>query len=248
MTNWIKGTVIKNHKWNTSLFTLTIKAPIKPFIAGQFTKLALDIDGYFIQRAYSYVNAPDNEELEFYLVHISDGQLTKHLELLKPNDLIYISEHSSGFFILNEIPKCHTLWMLSTGTAIGPFLSILQFGKNLDKFNKIILVHAVRYAKDLSYLPLMKQLENKYSGKLKIQTIVSREKTSHSLMGRIPLLIKNHQLENVVQAKFDKFTSHVMICGNPEMVKETCIILNTERNMHKHLRRKPGNITIEQYW
>lgn len=91
--------------------------------------------------------------------------------------------------------------MLSTGTAIGPYLSILQFGENLARFKQIILVHAVRYAEDLSYLPLMQTIAKKYPGKLKIQTIVSRENNTGSLTGRIPALIESGQLEQAVKAK-----------------------------------------------
>lgn len=248
MANWVTGKIIKNHKWTASLFSLIIEAPIKPFIAGQFAKLALEINGQRIQRAYSYVNAPDDNQLEFYLVTVPEGKLSSHLKALKPGDAIYVTEDASGFFVLEELPDCETLWMLSTGTAIGPFLSILQYGQDLTRFNQMILVHAVRYAEDLSYLPLMKKLEKKYQGKLKIQTIVSRENTAGSLTGRIPALIESGQIEQAVNAKIDPLTSHVMLCGNPQMVKDTQQLLKTQRRMDKHLRRKAGQITSERYW
>ncbi|MGP1924296.1 MAG: ferredoxin--NADP(+) reductase [Arsenophonus sp. NEOnobi-MAG3] len=248
MANWVTGKIIKNHKWTDSLFSLILDAPIKPFIAGQYAKLSLEINGQRIQRAYSYVNAPNDNQLEFYLVTIPEGKLSPQLKALKPGDSIYITEEAAGFFILEELPDCKTLWMLSTGTAIGPFLSILQLGKNLARFKEMILVHAVRYAEDLSYLPLMKILEKKYQGKLKIQTIVSRENKIGSLTGHIPALIKNGQLEQAVKAKIDPLTSHVMLCGNPQMLKDTQQLLKTQRGMDKHLRRKPGQITNEQYW
>ncbi|MDR5617085.1 ferredoxin--NADP(+) reductase [Arsenophonus sp.] len=248
MANWVTGKIIKNHKWTDALFSLILEAPIKPFIAGQYAKLALEINGQRIQRAYSYVNAPNDNQLEFYLVTVPEGKLSPHLEALKPDDPIYVTEEAAGFFVLEELPDCETLWMLSTGTAIGPFLSILQFSENLARFNQIILVHAVRYAEDLSYLPLMKALEKKYQGKLKIQTIVSRENKTGSLIGRIPALIESGQLEQAVKAKIDPTTSHVMLCGNPQMVKDTQQLLKIQRGMDKHLRRKAGHITSEQYW
>lgn len=247
MTNLIRGEIIKNHKWTDRLFTLIINAPIKPFIAGQFTKLALKIDGKMIQKAYSYVNSPDSKKLEFYLVKIPNGILTSYLYKLQSGDSIFIKETASGFFTIKELPKCKTLWMLSTGTAIGPFLSILQCKKNLKKMEKIILVHAVRYEKDLTYLPLMKKLKKKYKGKLKIQTIISREKKTNSLHGRIPNLIDNGKLENSMNEKIDPTTTHVMICGNPKMIKDTKEILH-KRNLTIHLRKKTGQITTEQYW
>ena len=87
--------------------------------------------------------------------------------------------------MLDEIPDCETLWMLATGTAIGPYLSILQYGKDTERFKNIVLVHAARYAADLSYLPQMQELERQYAGKLKIQTVVSRETAAGSLTGRV---------------------------------------------------------------
>ncbi|MGP1929179.1 MAG: ferredoxin--NADP(+) reductase [Arsenophonus sp. ER-BJ3-MAG3] len=248
MTNWVIGKIIKNHKWTESLFSLILKAPIKPFIAGQFAKLALEINGQRVQRAYSYVNAPNDNQLEFYFVTVPEGKLTPYLKTLKYNDSIYITEKSAGFFVLKELPDCETLWMISTGTAIGPFLSILQFGENLERFYKIILIHAVRYSKDLNYLPLMKILEKKYKGKLSIQTIISRENEINSLRGRIPKLIENGKLEKAVKSKFDPINCHVMLCGNPEMVKDTQKLLKIERGMNLNLRRKVGQITSEQYW
>lgn len=71
-----------------------------------------------------------------------------------------VVSEAAGFFVLDEVPHCETLWMLATGTAIGPYLSILQLGKDLDRFKNLVLVHAARYAADLSYLPLMQELEN----------------------------------------------------------------------------------------
>lgn len=248
MSNWVTGKIIKNQKWTNSLFSLILKAPIKPFIAGQFSKLALEINGQRIQRAYSYVNAPNDNQLEFYLVTVQKGKLSPYLEALKSGDLIYVTEEASGFFVLKELPDSEILWMLSTGTAIGPFLSILQFGENLSRFNEIILVHAVRYTEDLTYLSLMKRLEKRYNGKLKILTIVSRENKVGSLTGRIPKLIENGKLEQAANAKINPLTSHVMLCGNPQMVKDTQEILKIQRGMDKRLRSKTGQITSEQYW
>ena len=248
MANWITGEVISITDWTDALFSLKITAPIKPFVAGQFAKLALEIDGERIQRAYSYVNSPDDNQLEFYFVNVPNGRLSPKLAALKPGDPLLITDEAAGFFILDEIPDCKTLWMLSTGTAIGPFLSILQYAHGLERFENIVLVHAVRYQADLSYLPLMQQLAAQYPNKLRILTIVSREQVEGSLFGRVPALIENGELEQAVGLTLNADDSHVMLCGNPEMVRDTRDTLKNTRNMNKHLRRKPGHITSEQYW
>lgn len=248
MADWVTGKVVNVNNWTESLFSLKINAPVHSFTAGQFAKLALDIEGERVQRAYSYVNSPTSPELEFYLVTVPEGRLSPRLHALKEGDDVLVTTEAAGFFVLEEVPTADTLWMLSTGTAIGPFLSILQLGQDLERFSNIVLVHAVRYQRDLSYLPLMRELEKRYKGKLRIQTVVSRERVEGSLHGRIPALIESSELEASIGLKISPESSHVMLCGNPEMTKDTQQLLKQQRGMAKHLRRKPGHITSEQYW
>lgn len=248
MAEWVSGKVTKIEYWTDALFSLTVHAPVHPFTAGQFTKLGLEIDGERVQRAYSYVNAPNNPDLEFYLVTVPDGKLSPRLAALKPGDEVQLVSEAAGFFVLDEVPDCETLWMLATGTALGPYLSILQEGKDLERFKNLVLVHAVRYAADLSYLPLMLDLQKRYEGKLRIQTVVSRESLPGSLTGRIPALIESGALEDAAGLSMTAENSHVMLCGNPQMVRDTQQLLKDSRQMTKHLRRRPGHMTAEHYW
>ncbi|MCC8379724.1 MULTISPECIES: ferredoxin--NADP(+) reductase [unclassified Xenorhabdus] len=248
MANWVTGKVTDVTNWTDSLFSIKLHAPIEKFTAGQFAKLALEIEEERIQRAYSYINAPNDNSLEFYLVTVPNGKLSPQLATLQVGDEVLVTEQAAGFFVLDEIPDCQNLWMLSTGTGIGPYLSILQLGSDLERFENIILVHAVRLEQDLSYLPLMRQLEKMFQGKLRIQTIVSREQCQNSLMGRIPALIENGELESAIGLSMQAENSHVMLCGNPQMVRDTQQLLKEQRGMTKHLRRRPGYVTSEQYW
>lgn len=248
MAEWVDARIKQVNNWTDSLFSITVTAPIEPFTAGQFAKLALEIDGERVQRAYSYVNAPSDENLEFYLVKVPEGKLSPRLHAMKPDDTIMITKQASGFFVLDEIPECETLWMLATGTAIGPYLSILQEGKDLERFDNIVLVHAARYAQDLSYLPLMQQLQQRFNGRLRIQTVVSREEITGSLTGRVPALIERGELEAAVGLPMHAETSHIMLCGNPQMVRDTQQLLKETRGMRKHLKRKPGHMSSEHYW
>lgn len=248
MAEWVTGRITQVKHWTDTLFSLTVHAPIDSFSAGQFAKLSLEIEGERIQRAYSYVNAPSDRNLEFYLVTVPEGKLSPRLHGLQTGDEILVTQQAAGFFVLDEVPDCDTLWMLATGTAIGPYLSILQEGRDLDRFNHLVLVHAARFARDLSYLPLMQQLQQRYSGKLRIQTVVSREEVPGCLTGRVPALIDSGALEAAVGLPLQADDSHVMLCGNPQMVRDTQQVLKETRDMRKHLRRKPGHITSEHYW
>lgn len=248
MAEWVNGKVTRVQHWTDGLFSITVNAPIDNFTAGQFAKLSLEIDGERVQRAYSYVNAPSDPNLEFYLVTVPEGKLSPRLHQLQPGAEVLVTKEAAGFFVLEEVPDCDTLWMLATGTAIGPYLSILQEGKDLERFNNLVLVHAARFARDLSYLPLMQQLQQRFNGKLRMQTVVSREEVSGSLTGRVPALLADGRLEAAVGLTLDAETSHVMLCGNPQMVRDTQQTLKEKYQMRKHLRRKPGHITSEHYW
>ncbi|MGK2959685.1 MAG: ferredoxin--NADP(+) reductase [Candidatus Malihini olakiniferum] len=248
MAEWVTGNIIRMTNWTDRLFSIQVQATIAAFNAGQYTKLGLKIGGERIQRAYSYVNAPSNPNIEFYLVTVPQGKLSPHLHALQPGMQLEITKDAAGFFVLEEVPECDTLWMLATGTAIGPYLSILEEGKGLKRFQHIVLVHAARFANDLSYLPKMQQLQRRYGDKLRIQTVVSQETQAGSLTGRVPALISSGALENAIGLLLNAETSHVMLCGNPQMVRDTQQCLKERRHMTKHLRRHPGHITSEHYW
>ncbi|GAL05805.1 ferredoxin--NADP reductase [Photobacterium aphoticum] len=247
MADWIPAKVITNRHWNHDLFSLVLEANIEPFKAGQFTKLGLEIDGKMIQRAYSFVNPPSSNQIEIYATRVADGLLSPRLHALEAGDEVFISARANGYFTLNEIPDSDHLWLLATGTAIGPYLSILREPTVWKRFRKVILSHAVRFSADLSYQAEINQLKERYPDQLIVQPFVSREPAPPALPGRIPQAIADGMLERHVGLTLDPEHSQLMLCGNPEMVKDTRAALEA-RGFRKNLRRQPGHITMEHYW
>lgn len=247
MSNWIDATVKSVKWWNESLLSLTVNADVEPFKAGQFTKLSVMDGEKRIARAYSYVNAPDDPNLEFYLINVVDGQLSSHLAQLTPGDTVLIERRASGFFTLDEVPASEQLWMLSTGTAIGPFLSILQQSEVWQKYKHINLVHGVRLNSDLSYQELINKLLKAHPGQLNYVPVVSREEPLQGLAGRITTVIKNNALSEHVGLCATPNNAQFMLCGNPQMVKDTSELL-VAQNYKRNRRKEPGHITVEQYW
>lgn len=247
MGNWIKGTLIENKHWTDLLYSLKIKADIDPFIAGQYGRLGLDIDDQIVGRPYSFVNAPHEDLYEFYSITVSEGPLSPKLAELKKGDSIWIDKRVNGFFTLNEVPKGKDLWMLSTGTALGPFLSILKSEEVWKRFDNIVLVHAVRYARELTYKETIENINKSYPNQFQMIPFVSREETDYTLSGRIPAAIKNGLLEKKANLSINPDYSQTMLCGNPEMLTDTKNAL-AEKGLKKNLRRSPGHITTESYW
>ena len=190
---------------------------------------------------------PSEKFLEFYSVSVPNGPLSSELQRLRNGDPVNVGLKGNGFLVLNEVPKVDNIWMLATGTAIGPYLSILKTKDSWDKFKNVILVHAVRYNKELTYQKTIKELKKIYGERLIYITYVSREKSETSLAGRIPKSIAKGLLEKKAGIKMLPDYTHIMLCGNPEMVKDTTIELK-KIGLKKHRRNSPGHITTENYW
>ena len=238
---WLTGTVIENRHWTENLFSLRVQGAQLKFEAGQFVRIALDIEGQRIARAFSFVNPPQEPVLEFYGVIVPEGPLSPRLAKLKTGDSLYVAGNPAGFLTLSEVPDAETLWLIATGTGLAPFLSILRTEAPWRRFRNVVLVHAVRYASELAYQELIRQTPARYV------TFVSREAARGSLTGRIPAAIADGRLEQAAGWKLAAETSHVMLCGNPQMLKDATTAL-AARGMRKHRRRVAGHITVESFW
>ncbi|MGE6161155.1 ferredoxin--NADP reductase [Aeromonas salmonicida] len=247
MAAWVEGRVIERIEWTPTLFSLRVAAELAPYKAGQFTKLALAQGERRIQRAYSFVNPPSAPYHEFYLVEIPDGELTPSLGSLQEGDTLLVQSQATGFLILDEVPSGRDLWLLSTGTAIGPFLSMLADGEAFDRFDNLVLVHGVRRGEELSYQGLIASFAEQHGACFHYVPFVSREGWPGAIAGRIPAAIADGRLQARVGLAFSPEQSQVLICGNPAMVKETQQTL-LELGLAKNLRRAPGNISAENYW
>ncbi|GAM58112.1 ferredoxin-NADP(+) reductase [Vibrio ishigakensis] len=246
------GVVTQKLSWTDSLFSIRIKVDSHPFVPGQFTKLALVNDeDELVRRAYSIVNSPADfektNELEFVIVTDLDGKLSPQLHLLEEGDDVYVGLEGAGFMVPDEIPDTASeLWLLSTGTGLGPFISMITEPGFVEKYQKIVLVHAARLGADLTYKTLIEELAQQYP-QISYVPVVSREDVDGAMSGRIPELLANRQLESELDLNLDFEKSFIYLCGNPGMVREGIKVLQ-ERGYHKHLRRKAGHFACENYW
>lgn len=247
MSKWIHAKVVEKKQWNYRLFSLRLQADFPEFDAGQFTRLALDIDGEEVSRPFSLVNAPDEELLDFYFIEVLDGALSPRLAQLEPGDDIQVASRASGLLTLKQIQPGKTLFLLSTGTGIGPFLSIIKTAEPWQQFEKVVLVHAVREQSELSYQETIQLVLEQHTDQFSYVPFVSREECDFALAGRIPQAIEDGRLEQAAGVEFKSEDTQVMLCGNPAMVQETMDVL-MQRGLTKHSRREPGNISIEKYW
>ena len=247
MAAWNIGKVVENKQWSNSLYSLYVESEIEPFEAGQFVKIAMEINGEVIGRPYSLVNLPNSRPLEFYYVEITDGPLTPHLARLSSGDKILVAPRAHGFMIIDEVPQSKHLWMMATGTGVAPFLSILKTDKPWQRYERVVLVYAARTLSELCYQESISRILANHSGQFSFIPFLSREESDLTLNGRIPQAIIDGRLEARAGITISTENSQIMLCGNPHMVNDTTNTLIV-RGLKKHRRFVPGQITSENYW
>jgi len=240
-SKWLESRVIENRRWTEHLFSLRVEGPQLKFEAGQFVRIAVEER---IARPFSFVNPPQDPVLEFYGIVVPEGPLSPRLMELRAGERLLVAPNPAGFLVLSEVPDAETLWLVSTGTGIAPFLSILRTETPWRRFPKIVLVHAVRHARELVYQEMIRKIVKEKP--LRYLSFVSREAAPGSLSGRIPAAIRDGRLEAAAGLAIDQH-SHVMLCGNPDMLKDASGAL-VERGLRKHRRRTPGHISVESFW
>lgn len=243
--------VLSVHRWTPTLFSFTMTRPAHfKFTAGQFARIGLKIGEELVVRAYSVVSSPFDETLEFFSIVVPDGAFTSNLQHLKVGDELYLEKIPYGYLTLARYqqPLPHDLWLLATGTGLAPFLSMLQDFETWSNYQKINLVYSVRTADELAYVDRIQEIAETFGeghNGFKFIPIITRD-PSAPLHDRLPILIENGELEKSAGIELNPTTSHVMLCGNPQMVDDTKEALK-RRGLTMN-RRGEGNIAVENYW
>lgn len=233
MSSHNRETVTSVHHWNDTLFSFTTtRDPGFRFKNGHFTMIGLELEGKPLMRAYSIASANYDEEMEFFSIKVQDGPLTQHLQKLQVGDEVLISRKPTGTLVADHLLPGRHLYLLSTGTGLAPFMSIIRDPEIYERYDRVILTHGVRFVSELAYQKtILDELpNNEYFGdeireKLLYYPTVTREEYRNQ--GRLTDLMRNGRLFSdlgLPQPNLDD--DRFMICGSPSMLKETCEILD----------------------
>jgi ferredoxin--NADP+ reductase len=252
MSNILRETVLEVHHWTENLFTLkTTRDPGFRFDSGEFAMMGLEVDGRPLLRAYSVVSAPYDEQLEFLSIKVPNGPLTSRLQHVKPGDTILVNRKATGTLLLHNLEPGKSLWLLSTGTGLAPFLSIIKDPTVYERFDRVILTHTVRNKNELvcgeKALEDLKQ--NEYIGELAAEKLiyyptVTREPFRNE--GRITDLIRSGKVfTDLGLEPLSTADDRVMICGNPHMTAELTKYME-DQGFEMGANNKPGTFVIEK--
>ena len=210
----------------------------------------VDLDGY-VFRAYSVASSPYDEFIEFFSVVIPEGEFTSKVNHIQVGDSLLLNTTPFGYLTLAryQLPLPNDLWLLATGTGLAPFLSILKTIDVWQQYQRIILVYSARTSQELAYQAEIGSIKSIYGDNgaaFVFLPIVTREADYAGEKARIPNLIVSGKLTELVGQKLDKERSHVMLCGNPQMVEDTKEALKSIGLTMN--RRGEGNIAVENYW
>jgi ferredoxin--NADP+ reductase len=246
MSGWSEGRLVSRKDWAPGLSTLRVEADIEPFSPGQFVNLSLEGAADEDRRSYSIASSP-GEALEFLVTEVAGGKLTPRLLSLKNGDGLLVERKPQGFFTLRWVPPARDLFMIATGTGLGPFLSILKSTELWERFERIVLVHGARDAAHLAHRDELVAL-SRVRPALSLVGVVSRETPSEGLLGgRVTTGFEDGSIERAAGVAIDPSSAHVMLCGNPGMIEDMVTLL-AARGLRKHRVRNPGHVTFEKYW
>jgi ferredoxin--NADP+ reductase len=245
--------VLTVHHWNDTVFSFTTtRDHALRFENGHFVMLGLEVDGKPLMRAYSIASANHEEHLEFLSIKVADGPLTSRLQNIKPGDEVLVSRKPTGTLTLHDLKPGKRLYMLSSGTGLAPFMSLIKDPQVYERFEKVILVHGVRYRSELAYRDYIEWelTHHEYLGELvRNQLIyfptVTRERFRYQ--GRITTLIESGKLfEQVGMPPLNPAEDRVMICGSPAMLADLSNLLEARGfGISPHVG-EPGDFVIER--
>ena len=242
MSAFYREKVLSVRHWTDTLFSFTATRNSGfRFQNGQFAMIGLEVEGRPLLRAYSMASANHEEELEFFSIKVADGPLTSKLQKIREGDTILVGRKATGTLITDNLIPGKRLLLLSTGTGLAPFASLIKDPDVYERFETIVLVHGCRQVSELAYgEELVAKLRDDelfgplLSEKLLYYPTVTREPFRNR--GRITDLITSEQLFNDIhQPPLDIETDRIMMCGSPGMLEE----LKLDVRIRRLPRRQP---------
>jgi ferredoxin--NADP+ reductase len=245
-------TVVSVKHYTDRLFSFRVTRPQSlRFRSGEFVMIGLPNAEKPVFRAYSIASPSWDEELEFFSIKVPDGPLTSELQKIAIGDTVILRQKSTGTLVVDALTPAKRLFMISTGTGIAPFASLLRDPDTYEKFEQMILTHTCRDVAELTYgQELVAALENDpligelTGGRVTLYNSTTRENSER--MGRITALIGSGKFYTDLGIdKLDPETDRIMICGSMHMLKDVKELAEN-LGFHEGSLHHPSSFVVER--
>ncbi|MDA1348183.1 MAG: FAD-binding oxidoreductase [Chloroflexi bacterium] len=188
------------------------------FKPGQYCTIGRD----GVERAYSIVSAPHEEDLELFieLVPLPDGVLTPKLWELKPGDTVSIRPRAKGIFTMD--PSLPDQFLVSTVTGVVPYVSFIRdYVHNGRVGHRFFILHGASYHDEFTYDEELGAIAAERPDLLTFVPSISRpdESRNEGWQG------ETGRVNTVVEKYLEKFEltpddTLVYACGHPGMIED----------------------------
>jgi len=271
MSTELNATVLQRVEISPGLIVLRV-APngweLAAFTAGQFGVLGLprsaprdglaevedeneDPPTKLIKRAYSIASSSvGSEYLEFYISLVPSGALTPRLFALRPGENLWLGPKVSGLFTLDQVPAEKHVILVSTGTGLAPYVSMLRSHLVCGEERRFAVLHGARHSWELGYRSELLMLNRMCPNFAYIPTI-SRPADEPMPWGGETGYIQELWGRDLVSKAWGfaptADNTHVFLCGNPKMVESMVEDLSAQ-GYAEHSKKQPGQVHVERFW
>src|SRR5690554_1447718 len=244
--------VVSVRHYTDRLFSFRITRPQTfRFRSGEFVMIGLPNAEKPVFRAYSVASPAWDDELEFYSIKVQDGPLTQHLQKIQPGDTVLMRPKPTGTLVLDALTPGKRLWMISTGTGLAPFASLMRDPETYEKFEDVILTHTCRDVGELTYGEELARnlIEDPLIGELARDRFIhyaTATREPYARTGRITTLIESGKLfSDLGVPPFDPAVDRVMICGSMDMIRDVKVLVESF-GLTEGANNKPAEFVVER--
>lgn len=237
--------VVSRQDYASDLWSIRIQPEGKlDFKPGQYATLGVEDGGRLIERAYSIVSSPREDEVEFFFELVPQGELTPRLYSLQVGDSFLMRKQAKGLFTLDGKSGHKQHYLASTVTGVAPYVSMARtISREAEKGNspdlRLVLLQAASRSWEFAYREELEALSKPGSWFQYIPT-VSRpwEDTGwKGEVGRVEDIVRKY-LDNL---DLEPSSTTAYLCGHPQMIENAKGILQ-RRGFSKDFIRE------EVYW
>lgn len=244
-----KVTDVKHYTDRLFKFRITRPESFR-FRSGEFIMIGLPNAEKPVFRAYSIASPFWDEEIEFFSIKVPGGPLTEHLQKIKVGDTVLMRKKPTGTLVLDALIPGKRLYLLSTGTGVAPFASLIRDPETYEKYEEVILIQTTRelaeldYARDLVREVSEDPLIGEFSNQLKFYPMTTRETSPH--MGRITdAMLSGQFFEDTGLPPINIEEDRVMICGSMAMLKD-CAAMCEKFGLVEGANNAPATFVVER--